>query len=482
MSMMVQSGRFAVSGGGGDPLFGDVGFLAEFLEGSLTDLSDNAGQMLPVCGPTIRSDSPKFGRSYMKTDLVQNSVYRDDDAFVLNLRDDDFCIEFWFRRSTVMANTQPMAGRYSTSGTNHRGYFFRYNNIGSGQISFLVSTNGSAVTHTATYRFVTDGLTTIFDGDWHHIAAVRSSGTITLYLDGDPGGVTASIGTDSVHHSGSTYFCLGGTQSSTLTSYTGVTDADFDSCRITIGVPRYTAAFTPPTAAFPTDVTGDADFASVALLLNFDQYAPYFKVGDHASDAFVHQPASNVTNIDSRGLLRRTTSTVPARWPADTVLDLGSADFTLELFGHYFTSSTSGGNVVGSWLTAVGKRGWRIRRRTATILSFSYSTDGTNETDLDFATSFATSTNYDLLVARSGSTLYLYVNGVLDASHSLSATIFNPSCPLSFFGGHDGTTSSGGDATESSQRLKAIRLTNGVARYAGVGSYGVPTLPLPKAA
>jgi hypothetical protein len=481
--MMVQSGRFAVSGGGGDPLFGDVGFLSEFLEGSLTDLSANAMPMLPICGPTIRFDSPKFGMGYMKSDLVQTSVYRDNSGgSELNLRDDDFCIEFWFRRSTVMANTQPMAGRYSTSGSSHRCFMFRYNNIGSGQISFLASTDGSTVTHTATYRFVTDGLTTIFDGDWHHIAAVRSAGVITLYLDGDPGGVTASIGTDSVHNSGSVYFCLGGTQSSTLTSYTGVTNADFDSCRITIGVPRYTAAFTPPTAAFPTDVTGDADFASVALLLNFDQYAPYFKVGDHASDAFVHQPASNVTNIDSRGLLRRTTSTIPARWPADTVLDLGSADFTLELFGHYFTSSTSGGNVVGSWNTAVGKRGWRIRRRTSTILSFSYSTDGTNETDLDFATSFATSTNYDLLVARSGSTLYLYVNGVLDASHSLSATIFNPSCPLSFFGGHDGTTSSGGDATESSQRLKAIRLTNGVARYAGVGSYGVPTLPLPKAA
>jgi len=150
MSMMVQSGRFAVSGGGGDPSFASVGFLSEFIEGALTDLSPSAGPMLPICGPTFRSDSPKFGRSYMKTDLVQDSVYMDDHATDINVQDHDFCIEFWFRRSTAMINTQRMAGRYSTSGSSHRCFVFRYSTTGSGQLNFTASTNGSSDTNTAT--------------------------------------------------------------------------------------------------------------------------------------------------------------------------------------------------------------------------------------------------------------------------------------------------------------------------------------------
>ena len=77
---------------------------------------------------------------------------------------------------------------------------------------------------------------------WHHVAMVRSGSTITTYLNG----VSQNTVTASTTFSGVPYF------GAALFSGTFFYGAGYmDELRITNGVARYTANFTPPPAAFP---------------------------------------------------------------------------------------------------------------------------------------------------------------------------------------------------------------------------------------
>ena len=77
--------------------------------------------------------------------------------------------------------------------------------------------------------------TTLSASQWYHIAIVRSSGSISLYLDGVK--------------STNSYSYTGAVTVSNI-GY-GALDGYMQDVRFTKGVARYTAAFTPPTAAFP---------------------------------------------------------------------------------------------------------------------------------------------------------------------------------------------------------------------------------------
>jgi len=82
--------------------------------------------------------------------------------------------------------------------------------------------------------------TTVSNNQWDHLALVRSGTTTTLYFNG----VSVSSITDSTNYTG-TYLVVGGYYS---TSY--LWNGYIDDLRITKGYARYTANFTPPTAAF----------------------------------------------------------------------------------------------------------------------------------------------------------------------------------------------------------------------------------------
>lgn len=91
------------------------------------------------------------------------------------------------------------------------------------------------------------------DDQWHHWAVSRSSGVIRLFKDGETLTLTTSNG------SGLSFICNYGVtigrQVGTATSSSDGNSYPFngyiDDLRITKGVARYTANFTPPTAAFP---------------------------------------------------------------------------------------------------------------------------------------------------------------------------------------------------------------------------------------
>lgn len=83
--------------------------------------------------------------------------------------------------------------------------------------------------------------TNLTSGTWHHLAVVRSSGVVTLYQDG----VNVGGGTDI-----ETLVAPNFTVGRAVNGYEF--NGYIDDLRVTKGIARYTANFTAPTAAFPT--------------------------------------------------------------------------------------------------------------------------------------------------------------------------------------------------------------------------------------
>jgi len=81
------------------------------------------------------------------------------------------------------------------------------------------------------------------DNTWHHVAATRSSGTVRVFLNGT---VSASTYSSTANIADNT-IRVGANGATTGEWFHG----HIDDLRITRGVARYTANFTPPTAPFP---------------------------------------------------------------------------------------------------------------------------------------------------------------------------------------------------------------------------------------
>jgi hypothetical protein len=115
------------------------------------------------------------------------------------------------------------------------------NHANADSIIFLVGTNGITA-----YSGGFLGSGTLATGQWQHVAWTRSSGTLRTFVDGTLTSTTSfsgnlssnsnvSIGYGAGLNGGSTYYFNG----------------YIDDLRITKGISRYNATFTPPTAAFP---------------------------------------------------------------------------------------------------------------------------------------------------------------------------------------------------------------------------------------
>jgi hypothetical protein len=141
----------------------------------------------------------------------------------------NFTIEFWAYPTSFSGFKTFYSGYLVASsaagfelGINSSGFLYIYSNNG-----FAISASSSALSLNA----------------WNHVAMVRNGSTITVYIDG------VSKGTWSLTSQNFTddYLVIGQTNTGPSQFFTGY----LDDLRITKGYARYTANFTPPTAAFP---------------------------------------------------------------------------------------------------------------------------------------------------------------------------------------------------------------------------------------
>ena len=146
----------------------------------------------------------------------------------------DFTVEFW---------------AYTLTATDDPFFETRSANFSGSGLTFTAVTSSNVRIFDSGIRLSVTGVSYL--NQWVHFVVERSSGTITIYVNGTAGGSVANTTNYS-----DTSFCIGGSP------YYGPTNAYISNFRLVKGSAVYGGNFTPPTAPL-TAIT------NTALLLNF---------------------------------------------------------------------------------------------------------------------------------------------------------------------------------------------------------------------
>lgn len=176
--------------------------------------------------------SPKFGTAYGLFDGTGDYWSTPDNAD-LEMGSSAFTVDCWVLTGSGNGNRRVIAGK-GDGGDGSSPFWIEIN--ASNRFDGYVS-NGTATTGVS-------GTTSFTTAVWHHVAFVRTGNTLKLFVDGvQEGGDISFTGT---LPDNSTPLSIGRLGSlATLTMNGGV-----DEFRLSIGIARWTANFTPPTIAY----------------------------------------------------------------------------------------------------------------------------------------------------------------------------------------------------------------------------------------
>jgi hypothetical protein len=209
-----------------DPIYGNVSLLlhGNGTNGStvITDNSPSPKTVTSVGGAKINTTQNKFGGSSISFRIAGESAYLDIPTLSFAI-DESFTLEAWLYKTA--RDSSGYSNIFSGGGGNQFGYdlttatdIFMYIDAG-----FAVAGSGTAVTL----------------NNWLHLAWTRDGSTCRAFVNGVQQGTGTRGNAFTISRIGST---SSGAQ--TINGY-------LDEVRITKGIARYTANFTPPAAPFP---------------------------------------------------------------------------------------------------------------------------------------------------------------------------------------------------------------------------------------
>ena len=204
----------------------NTGFLAKCQNAAIFDNSMK-NDLETVGNAQISTSVKKFGTGSMYFPTSAYAVNKDANIM---LGSSDFTIEFWVNSPSNEGGSPGLVNVDAQIGSDFGG-------IAIVKDTYFATNTGSSWTIAAA------SLGTFSDGTWRHIAVVRSGNTIYGFNNGVIQSTTSFTG--SIFPKGPALIV--GKKSDGLT--TG--QSYIDDLRITKGLARYTANFTPPTAAFP---------------------------------------------------------------------------------------------------------------------------------------------------------------------------------------------------------------------------------------
>ena len=209
----------------GDPYFANVSLLLHMdgTNGSttFTDSSSNGFTVTANGNAEVATANPKFGSGSLALDGSYDYLTPPaNNAFQLGTG--DFTVECWV---------------YVNSGNSNNGLF----TFGATSSGLAVAINGGG------WQLTTDGLGGYGMGavtlsTWQHLAVTRSGSSLRMFIDGAQIGTTLSNSKDLSDNA-----LKIGYYYDPLYSLSGLVD----EFRVTKGISRYNANFTPPTAPFP---------------------------------------------------------------------------------------------------------------------------------------------------------------------------------------------------------------------------------------
>jgi hypothetical protein len=328
------------------------------------------------------------------------------------------------------------------------------------QASDIIGINLSGYTTAVSFRIGTDG--TLSFGDWGsgytgsssgtiplrawtHIAASKSGSTMRLFINGV---LTATTTITNASIANITNTQVGGRSGNDDTRFFGY----ISGLRVVNGEALYTSTFTPPTSP-PTNI------ANTTFLLNstnagiFDQTSKTIleTVGDAKISTTQYKYGTASMYFDG------TTDCLQVR-TASPILNFGTGDFTIE-FWMYPVASTGDNGIWDSRNADLSATGFTISYTDTEKIQFYSDTQkilGTITVSLN--------TWAHIAVTRSGTSLRLFVNGVLDGNVSNSQNFTDTNITI----GRGVWTSS-----EFEGYLDDFRVTKGYARY--TSNFSAPT-------
>lgn len=209
---------------GGDPYWANVALLMHFED----SIADQKGGNYAAAG-TIGYAAGKFGRC-LQLNSGDSGVVEPAATTVTNLPA-DFTVEGWMKPTAAGV----FINRFEV-GSTEKGWQIELHS--NGKLSFYQYVNGGS------YPISQVG-PNVMDGQWHHVAVTRQGSTLRLFVDG----VLAGTGASSVDYTSAVARLSIGFQVQGAARYP--MRGGIDDVRITKGVARYTANFTPPAAQFP---------------------------------------------------------------------------------------------------------------------------------------------------------------------------------------------------------------------------------------
>ena len=157
-------------------------------------------------------------------------------------------------------------------------------------------------------------------------------------------------------------------------------------------------------------------FSNVSGLNDISQYARTFNV--------VSAPAIESDVNSSHGYSARFTNDL-INIPHDTALELGSTDFTIEFFLRQ-TSLTANRGILGVRNATTNQSSFTVRTYTGNIIAFEYvNQSGTAVITVSTGTNaLVAGVRYHIAIVRQGVSLKIYINGILDTSHTIATPSF----------------------------------------------------------
>ncbi len=465
-----------IIGPGEDPYWNNVVALLHMdgTNGSTVFTDQKSHTFTATGNAQISTGQSKFGGASALFDGTGDLVSSADHADWA-LGAGDWTIECWVRPASTAAQGLILHKRASNA---VQGPFGIYMDAG-GKAGFLISVNGS----TWGVNILT-GTGIFVAGTWAHVAFCRSGNNYYAFVNGSVVGTASLAGT---LFANTAPLCIGANGDASV-SFNG----NIDDVRITKGVARYTAAFTPPAAAFPnsggTGINGqvrvqlesvraaltswqrhdwtvnrtDPWWADVVALLRLDGTNGSTTFTDQKGHTFTATGNAQISTGQSKfggasALFDGTGDLVSSADHADWAL--GGGDWTIECWVRPAA--------LGAAMELVTKRlnntqysPFELYINAAGKAGFAISTSGSAwaVNVLSAGVVFAAGTWAHVAMCRKSGTVYCWVNGVSAGSAAISGSLMVNTQSLCLGANADASVSFNGN-------IDAVRITKAHARY-----------------
>lgn len=332
-----------------------------------------------------------------------------------------FTVEFWVFQNALTANTKIFDMRASGAGTP--------------MVILLINDSIAYFENTTILIQSASGTGIIKAGVWQHIAITRKADrTLTTWVDG----VATTPNSISFENYGGSPVTIGGN----VVADSGGLVGFMDDVRITKGVARYTANFTPPVRGLPAAVTvADRNKAKRALYLRMD--------GTNGSTTFTDQMGHTVVAVGTpqistaasalssgSSLLCNGSSALMINAATDMLIT--EDDFTIRLWINITTLQA------GRWIFTKGTGSAACPVRITTngnnkVQATFFDGDGNFLAMMETKAAVTTAQWYHIEVARKRNKFFIFLNGVLSGQTTATGSLLGGPTPYVIGAQSDGS-------------------------------------------